>query len=50
MVAALDDPSSLPDLRDREVRFQILLTVAGVPDVQLPAYDSSLQIPDVSTS
>src|SRR5713101_7449908 len=50
MVAALDDPSSLPDLRDREVRFQILLTVAGMPDVKLPAYDSSLQIPHVSTS
>ena len=50
MIAALDDPSSLPDLRDREVRFQILLTVAGMPDVKLPAYDSSLQIPHVSTS
>src|SRR5712692_121634 len=50
MVAAIDDPSSLPDLRDREVRFQILLTVAGMPDVKLPAYDSSLQIPHVSTS
>jgi uncharacterized protein YlxW (UPF0749 family) len=49
MVAALDDPSSLPDLRDRQVRFQIGLTVIGSPDVKLPAYDSSLQIPHVST-
>ncbi len=49
MVAALDDPSSLPDLRDRQVRFQIGLTVIGSPDVRLPAYDSSLQVPHVST-
>jgi uncharacterized protein YlxW (UPF0749 family) len=50
MVAAIEDPSSLPDLRDREVRFQIALTVTGSPDLKLPAYDSSLQIPHVSTS
>ncbi len=49
MFAALEDPSALPDLRDREVRFQISLAVTGVPDVKLPAYDSSLQIPHVST-
>ncbi len=49
MVTALEDPSSLPDLRDREVRFQIVLSVTGSPDVKLPAYDSSLQIPHVST-
>jgi len=50
MVVALDDRSALPDLRDREVRFQIVLTISGRPDVKLPAYDSSLQIPHVSTS
>lgn len=50
MLAALDDPSSLPDLRDREVRFQIALKIIGSPDLKLPAYDSSLQIPHVSTS
>jgi uncharacterized protein YlxW (UPF0749 family) len=50
MVVALDAPSALPDLRDREVRFQIVLTISGKPDVRLPAYDSSLQIPHVSTS
>jgi uncharacterized protein YlxW (UPF0749 family) len=49
MVTVLDDPSSLPDLRDRVVRFQVVMTVSGSPDVKLPAYDSSLQIPHVST-
>ncbi len=48
MVEALHDPSSLPDLRDRQVRFQIVLSVTDHPDVKLPAYDSSLQIPHVS--
>ena len=50
MFAALEDPSSLQDLRDREARFQIGLAVTGLPDIKLPAYDSSLQIPHVSTS
>jgi uncharacterized protein YlxW (UPF0749 family) len=50
MVIALDDPSALPDLRDREVRFSISLTITGKPDLKLPAYDSSLQISHVSTS
>ncbi len=50
LLAALDDPASLLDLRTRQVRFQIALTVAGIPDLKLPAYDSSLQIPHVSTS
>lgn len=48
MVAALDDPSVLPDIRAREVQFDLSLKVTGLPDVLLPAYDSSLQIPDVS--
>lgn len=50
MVAALDDPSTLPDLRDREVRFQVGFSVVGSPDLKLPAYDSSLQINHVSTT
>ncbi len=50
MVAAVEDSSSLPDLRAREVRFQVVLIVTGSPDVRLPAYDSSLQIPHVSAS
>jgi uncharacterized protein YlxW (UPF0749 family) len=48
MVAALDDPSALPDIRARQVQFQLHLIFFGSPDVALPAYDSSLQIPDVS--
>jgi uncharacterized protein YlxW (UPF0749 family) len=47
MVAALDDASALPDIRAREVQFQLQLTFVGGPDVALPAYDSSLQIPHV---
>jgi uncharacterized protein YlxW (UPF0749 family) len=50
IVAAFDDPSSLPDLRDREIRYQIVLTIIGSPDLKLPAYDSSLQVPNVSTN
>ena len=48
MIEALDSPSSLPDIRARQVRFQLALSVSGSPDVTLPAYDSSLQIPHVS--
>jgi uncharacterized protein YlxW (UPF0749 family) len=48
MVTALDDSSVLPDIRAREVQFQLRLTFFGSPDVPLPAYDSSLQIPHVS--
>ena len=48
IVAALDDASALPDIRAREVQFQLHLSFFGSPDVPLPAYDSSLQIPDVS--
>lgn len=50
MVAALEDPTSLPDVRDREVRFQIAFTITGSPSLKLPAYDSSLQIPHVIAS
>jgi uncharacterized protein YlxW (UPF0749 family) len=48
MEAALGDPSVLPDIRAREVQFQLRIDVTGSPDLQLPAYDSSLQIPHVS--
>jgi uncharacterized protein YlxW (UPF0749 family) len=48
MVAALDDTSALPDIRARQVQFQLHLTFFGSPDIPLPAYDSSLQIPHVS--
>jgi len=48
MVAALDDPSALPDIRARQVQFQLRLTFLGIADLTLPAYDSSLQIPHVS--
>lgn len=48
MSDALADPSELPDIRARELQFELDLTFTGRPDVQLPAYDSSLQIPHVS--
>ena len=48
MLAALDDPSALSSIRAREVEFNLHLTFFGSPDVSLPAYDSSLQIPHVA--
>ena len=48
MVSALDDPSALPDIRARQVQFQMHLTFLGIADLTLPAYDSSLRIPNVS--
>jgi uncharacterized protein YlxW (UPF0749 family) len=50
MSAAIDDPSVLPDIRARQVQFQLHVTFFGSPDVALPAYDSSLRIPHVSPS
>jgi uncharacterized protein YlxW (UPF0749 family) len=47
MSDALADPFALPDLREREVQFQLQVTFRGVPDTAVPAYDSSLQIPHV---
>src|SRR6266853_5342714 len=47
MVSALDDPSALPDIRARQVQFQLHLTFLGIADLTLPAYDSSLRIPHV---
>ena len=48
MVEALADESALPDVRARQVQFQIQLVFRGSPDISVPAYDSSLQIPHVS--
>ena len=48
MQAALDDGSALPDIRARQVQFDLHLTFEGRPDIRLPAYDSSLQVPHVS--
>jgi uncharacterized protein YlxW (UPF0749 family) len=48
MAAALDDESALPDIRARQVQFQLHLTFEGLPDIPLPAYDSSLQASHVS--
>ena len=48
MQAALDNPSALPDIRARQVQFQLHLTFGGAPDLPLPAYDSSLLIPHVN--
>ena len=47
MVAGLADPAALPDVRAREVQFQLQLTFQGSPDVSVPAYDSSLEVPNV---
>ncbi len=48
MFAALDDASALPDIRARQVQFQLRVAFFGSPDLALPAYDSSLQIPHVA--
>jgi uncharacterized protein YlxW (UPF0749 family) len=49
MEAALSDPSALPDIRAREVQFQLGITFNGGPSLALPAYDSSLDIRHVGT-
>jgi uncharacterized protein YlxW (UPF0749 family) len=49
MEAALNNPSAVPDIRARQVQFQLALTFGGSPDVSLPAYDSSLEVPHVVT-
>lgn len=50
MLAALDDPNALPGVRARQVQFQLHLTYEGLPDISLPASDSSLQVPHVTAS
>jgi uncharacterized protein YlxW (UPF0749 family) len=49
MQAALEDPASLTSFRIREAQFQLQFKVTGAPDLSLPAYDSSLEIPHVGT-
>jgi uncharacterized protein YlxW (UPF0749 family) len=49
MEAALSDPSVLPDIRAREVQFQLQVSFSGGPNLSLPAYDSSLDTRHVST-
>lgn len=48
MEAALDNPSVLPDIRAREVQFQLQVSFSGSPNISLPAYDSSLDTRHVS--
>jgi uncharacterized protein YlxW (UPF0749 family) len=48
MEAALADPSVLPDIRAREVQYQLQVSFSGSPDYNLPAYDSSLDKRHVS--
>jgi len=50
MQAALGDPNLLPSLRVRQVQFGLGLKVIGAPDIVLPAYDASLEIPHVGAS
>ena len=47
METALDDPNLLPSLRVRQLQFGLGVKVTGAPDVTLPAYDASLEIPHV---
>ncbi len=49
MEATMNDPSAVPDIRAREVQFQLQIHFLGGPDLMLPAYDSSLEIPHVLT-
>lgn len=43
MEQVLADPSSLGDLRDRSRRYGLELSIAGSPDLTVPAADSSLE-------
>jgi uncharacterized protein YlxW (UPF0749 family) len=49
MEAALSNPSALPDIRAREVQFQLQVSFSGGPSLSLPAYDSSLDTRHVGT-
>ncbi len=50
METYLQDPNLLPSLRVRQVQFNLGLKVTGAPDITLPAYDASLEIPHVGQS
>jgi len=47
MERLLGDPSSLGDLRQRQRQFQLRVGWSGSPNLALPAYDSSLEVPDL---
>src|SRR2546423_1473443 len=42
MQEALGDPSALPDIRARQIQFQLHLTFAGRHAISMPAYDARL--------
>ena len=48
MVSALDDPAALPDIRARQVQFQLHFVFEGSADIAVPASDSSLHASNVS--
>lgn len=48
MQSALDDPAALPDIRARQVQFQLHFGFEGSADILVPASESSLQVPNVS--
>ena len=50
MQAALGDQSAIPGVRARQVQYQLHLTFEGLPDISLPASDSSLEVPHVTAS
>ena len=47
MESAFSDPATVPDLRARAVQYGIQVHFEGLPDLTVPAYDSSLRIPYV---
>jgi uncharacterized protein YlxW (UPF0749 family) len=48
MESALDNPSVLPDIRSREVQYQLQVSFRGAPDISLPASASTLDTRHVS--
>lgn len=48
MEAALQDTNTLPDVRLRVERFQLIFSWSRRPDLLLPAYDSSLAVENAS--
>ena len=47
MERLLGDPSGLGDLRQRQRQFQVRVSWSGSPELSLPAFDSSLEVPDL---
>ena len=50
MQAALGDQSAIPGVRARQVQYQLHLTFEGLPDISVPASDSILEVPHVTSS